>query len=196
MINCSKWRDDIFISSYVTNPNWHYFWIYFLLLQKNGAVHNLLSCCVQSLSSYFLTILNTVCLALKALHVQEERDRLRLEFNELEERVNPNFLLSVSSFHPWCVVCLIVLESFSQSACTSIPVGPFGTKISPCPNYVCMCVCTRLCTSVCAHVYTRSSRCTPATTPVLCGCVRCRPLQRQHPASLPCRVSCPVPQQQ
>lgn len=35
-----------------------------------------------------------MCLALKALHVQEERDRLRLELNELEERVNPIFILS------------------------------------------------------------------------------------------------------
>lgn len=53
--------------------------------------------CVLLLPDYF----NTVCLALKALHVQEERDRLRLEFNELEERVNPNFLffLSLISIH-------------------------------------------------------------------------------------------------
>lgn len=41
---------------------------------------------------------HTVCLALKALHVQEERDRLRLDFNELEERVNPNFLFFPSLF--------------------------------------------------------------------------------------------------
>ena len=32
----------------------------------------------------------TVCVALKALQVQEERDSLRLDCNELEERVNPN----------------------------------------------------------------------------------------------------------
>lgn len=64
----------------------------------------LASSCVQSL---FPDYFNTVCLALKALHVQEERDRLRLEFNELEERVNPNFLFfpSLSSIHGvWCVL--------------------------------------------------------------------------------------------
>lgn len=57
---------------------------------------------INLLSDYF----NTVCLALKALHVQEERDRLRLDFNELEERVNLNFVFFLSLFFVfvlWCV---------------------------------------------------------------------------------------------
>lgn len=60
--------------------------------------------------------LDTVCVALKALHVQEERDRLRLDFNELEERVNPNSTFFLSS-----MVCG-VSEFYFQSACTSIPL--------------------------------------------------------------------------
>ena len=51
-----------------------------------------------------------VCLTLKALHVQEERDRLRLDFNELEERVNPHFSFILPSY-PWCVQCLTALDS-------------------------------------------------------------------------------------
>lgn len=41
-----------------------------------------------------------MCVALKALQVQEERDSLRLDCNELEERVNPN------SFSPRPVCCV------------------------------------------------------------------------------------------
>lgn len=102
--------------------------------------------CVLLFPDFF----NTVCLALKALHVQEERDRLRLELNELEERVNPNFLffLSFFSIHGlWCVWKSWIF--FSQSACSSIlPRNPE----SPYPDYMCMsvytlvhnCLCTRI----------------------------------------------------
>lgn len=53
---------------------------------------------------------------------------------------------------------------------------------------MCACVCTRLCTSVCAHVYTLSSWGTPATTTVLCGCVRCHPIDNNLLPFLPCCV--------
>lgn len=62
----------------------------------------LFSCCVV----LFPDSSNTLCLALKALHVQEERDRLRLELNELEERVNPHFLFFLSLFYINSVCCV------------------------------------------------------------------------------------------
>lgn len=114
--------------------------------------------CVESVSIYFLTI-SILCLVLKALHVQEERDRLRLEFNELEERVNPNFFSLVFFFYPWCVVCQVVLDFF-QSACTKFSFSKLCLHV---------CLCTRLCTNVCAHVYTWSFWDTPATTAVCLG---------------------------
>lgn len=68
---------------------------------------------------------NTVCLGLKALHAQEERDRLRLDFNELEERVNLNFIFFVSFLCSWCVIFFSLLATGS-----------------PFPNSVCMYVYT------------------------------------------------------
>lgn len=111
-----------------------------------------------------------MCLALKALHVQEERDRLRLDFNELEERVNPNFVFFLSLFlYLLCGVANTTGFIF-QSACTITPTG------IPPLLLMCACMCTRLCTSVCARVYAWSTWGTPAETAVLCGCVRCHPL--------------------
>lgn len=83
---------------------------------------------------------NTVCLGLKALRAEEERDRLRLDFNELEERVNPDFIFFVSFLCSWCVIFFSLLATGS-----------------PFPNSVCMYVYTfvhkHLCTSICATVH-------------------------------------------
>lgn len=54
---------------------------------------------------------------LKGLRVQEERDRLRLDFNELEERVNPH------SFSPpppclLCGKCLLITPIMLACVCT------------------------------------------------------------------------------
>ena len=85
---------------------------------------------------------NTVCLVLKAHHVQEERDRLRLEFNELEERVNPNFLFFL--FLPSMVCGVSYSPGFSQSACTRFPFSKS-----------CVHVCVHVCAQVFVHTYTR-----------------------------------------
>lgn len=91
-----------------------------------------------------------MCLALKALHVQEERDRLRLEFNELEERVNAKFLFFLSLFFP-SMVCGVSKSPgfclFFYSVC--LHQHPLWNPNSPSPNCVCICVYTFV------HTYTR-----------------------------------------
>lgn len=66
--------------------------------------------------------LDTVCVALKALHVQEERDRLRLDFNELEERVNPNSTFFFVIHGVWCVRVLFPVCLHQHPSGVQIPL--------------------------------------------------------------------------
>lgn len=125
--------------------------------------------------------LDTLCLALKALHVQEERDRLRLEFNELEERVNPN-----STFffcHPWCVVCPRVLFP------VCLHQHRFGVQI-PLLLIMRACVCVHVSAQVFVHTWSTAGRqCHPSTNtplPFYLGVFHASPQQQQTVTVVEC----------
>lgn len=113
--------------------------------------------------------LDTVCVALKALHVQEERDRLRLDFNELEERVNPNSTFFFVIHGVWCVRVLFPV---------CLHQHPSGVQI---PLLLIMRAC--VCVHVGAHVeHSWVCRCHPSTNtplPFYLGVFHASPQQQQ-----------------
>lgn len=66
-------------------------------------------------------VTSPLCLPLKAYLVQEERDRLRLEYIELEERVNSfSSLLSVGFWKPWIHHLLLTASLANPGSLTSL----------------------------------------------------------------------------
>lgn len=83
----------------------------------------------------------TDCLPpLKALQVQEERDRLRLDATELEERVNPR-----SASPPQCVLCgtcVLIIPTMLACVCTWMCTAAALATATPSLTHLCPgCVC-------------------------------------------------------